>query len=232
MSNKPLKVFIGYDHRQPVSYNVLQQSIIRNSTKPVSITAVCLPQLPYKRQGLTPFTFSRFLVPWLCDYEGWALFLDIDMLVMGDISQLFQLADDKYTVMVSKNEKRFEWASAMLFNCAKNKILTPEYLEKADGLHQIKWCNEDEIGDFPRDWNHLVGYDKCRSFDNPPKLVHYTQGIPAFSETFDSEFAKEWHKEHELMNGTWPWENLMGNSVHAVTLNGRKVPRYRAEPPQ
>lgn len=232
MGNKPLQVFIGYDHRQPVSYNVLQQSILRNSSKPVSITPICLWQLPFKRQGLTPFTFSRFLVPWICDYQGWALFLDIDMLVKGDISKLFELSEDQYTVMVSKNEKRFEWASAILFNCEKNKILTPEYVEKKDGLHQISWCPESEIGDFPRDWNHLVGYDKRRSYSNPPKLIHYTQGIPAFDETIDCEFSKDWNEELELMNGTWPWENLMGNSVHAVVIDGKKQPRYKAEPPQ
>jgi lipopolysaccharide biosynthesis glycosyltransferase len=114
-----LKVFIGYDHRQPISYNVLQHSVFRNSSKPVSITALKIDQLPIGRTGLTPFTFSRFLVPYLCDYKGWALFLDSDILVKGDIAELFNLSDDKYTVMVSKNEKRFEWASVMLFNNEK-----------------------------------------------------------------------------------------------------------------
>lgn len=229
MSNNPLRVFIGYDHRQPVSYNVLHQSIITRSSKPVSITPLCLPQLPFKRQGLTPFTFSRFLVPWLCDYQGWALFLDIDMLLLDDISKLFYYANEKYSVMVSKNEKRFEWASAILFNCEKNKILTPEYCEKADGLHQISWCKEDEIGDFPRSWNHLVGYDKRRSSEQPAQLIHYTQGIPAFEETLDSEYSKEWHETHRQVNSTLPWVDLMGNSVHATTINGKRMPKYKME---
>lgn len=232
ISNKPLKVFVGYDNRQPVSYNVLQQSIFTRSSKPVSITPICIQQLPFKRTGLTPFTFSRFLVPWLCDYEGWALFLDIDILLLSDISKLFDLADDNYTVMVSKNElqgKRFEWASVMMFNCSKNRKLTPQYCETADGLHQIKWCPEDEIGDLPREWNHLVGYDKHRT---DAKLVHYTQGVPCFEETNDSEYAEHWNEEHKSINSTAPWEMLMGSSVHAITINGKRLPKYKAEQPR
>ena len=142
------RVFIGYDHRQPISYQVLQHSIVTRSSKPVSITPLILPQLPLRRQGLTPFTFSRFLVPYLCDYQGWALFLDLDMLVRDDISELFALADDKFAAMVSKNEHRFEWASAILFNCSHraNRILTPEYIETARKLHGIEWCASGRFG--------------------------------------------------------------------------------------
>ena len=72
-----------------------------------------IQQLPLKRMGLTPFTYSRFLVPQLCNYEGWALFLDLDMLVQGDIAELFDLADESQAVMVVKSNARFEWASVM-----------------------------------------------------------------------------------------------------------------------
>lgn len=224
-----LRVFIGWDHRQPVSYTVLQHSIYTLSSKPVAITPLVLPQLPLKRQGLTPFTYSRFLVPYLCDYKGWALFLDIDMVLRDDIAKLFNFRDDKYAVMVSKNNLRFEWASAMLFNCEKCKILTPEYIETASAPHKISWANEDEIGAFPNEWNHLVGYDR----PNPDaKLVHYTQGVPAFEVTADSEHASAWTDAHKAANTTAQWDELMGPSVHAATLSdGRRVPRYKVENP-
>jgi lipopolysaccharide biosynthesis glycosyltransferase len=223
-----MRVFIGYDHRQPVSYNVLQQSIFTNSSKPVSITALKLDQLPLERQGLTPFTFSRFLVPWLCNYQGWALFLDIDILVKGDIAELFSHCNDDYAIMVSKNELRFEWASVMLFNCGHkaNRVLTPKYVETADRLHQISWCKEEVIGDFPREWNHLVGYDKRR---DDAKLIHYTQGVPCFPETIESEYAEDWHNEHKRVNSAYPWYELMGNSIHAGVKDGKVVPKFVAE---
>lgn len=221
-----LKVFIGYDSRQPVAYNVLQQSIFSRSSKPVAITPLVLKQLPITRMGLTPFTYSRFLVPYLCDYQGWALFLDIDMLLRDDIAKLFALADDQYSVMVSKNEKRFEWASAMLFNCDKCRILTPEYVQKAEGLHTIDWVKPEEIGALPPEWNHLVGYDKPRK---DAKLVHYTQGVPCFEETATSEYRDEWIHEHQGMNTSFPWLELMGNSVHAARLpDGKIVPKFVA----
>lgn len=228
--NKPLRIFIGYDPRQPVSYHVLAASIINYSSKPVAITPIVLQTLPFKRAGLTPFTFSRFLTPWLCNYEEWALFLDIDIILNHDISKLFDLCDDKYTVMVSKNRIEYEWASVMLFNCAKNTILTPEYCETANGLHQIKWCSPDEIGEIPAEWNHLVGYDKPRM---DAKLVHYTQGVPCFPETVDSEWSAYWHEIHKGVNSARPWVELMGQSKHSLPdANGNPVPRYKMESPK
>lgn len=219
-----LKIFIGYDPRQPVSYNVLAQSIMVRATRPIAITPLIIQTLPIQRVGLTPFTFTRFLVPYLCDYQGWGLFLDADIILRDDISQLFDLRDDKYTVMVSKNEHRFEWASVMLFNNAKCQILTPEYIEKADRLHQIAWANEEDIGDLPREWNHLVGYDAERP---DAKLVHYTQGVPCFPETNDSEYVQDWMDEQRWLNSAQPWEVLMGNSIHACTIDGKRQPKYK-----
>lgn len=222
-----LKIFVGADPRQPVSLSVLAQSIYRHSSKPVAITPLVIEQLPIKRVGLTPFTFSRFLVPYLCDYKGWGLFLDADILATGDIAELFALADESKTVMVSKDENhKFEWASVMLFNCEKCRILIPEYIETATGLHTIAWANAEDIGDLPRTFNHLVGYQNTPAVT--PKLIHYTQGMPAYPLTQDSPYALEWAKEHQYMNSIRPWEELMGNSIHAMDLDGKKVPKYKA----
>lgn len=224
MQHKPFNIYIGFDARQPVSISVLAQSIYRQASRPVAIIPLVLEQLPLKRQGLTPFTFSRFLVPYLNDYDGWGLFMDADILVKCDIFELIDLADDSFSVMVSKNRHRFEWASIMLFNCAKCKILTPDYVETAPGLHTINWVSENEIGAFPGKYNHLVGYDN----PNPDaKIIHYTQGMPAYPELSDCEHANAWAKEHGLMNSIRNWEELMGNSIHATTIDGKRVPKYK-----
>lgn len=216
------RIFIGYDPRQAVSYNVLQHSIAIRSTKPVAITPLIIEQLPLKRTGLTPFTFSRFLVPYLCDYKGWALFLDADMLLMDDINKLFDLADPAYTVMVAKNEKRFEWASAILFNCEKCTMLTPSFIETAGGLHTFEFLKPEEVGGLPPEWNHLVGYDKPRP---DPKLIHYTQGVPAWPETAHCEHARAWESDARFMVSAQPWETLMGRSVHAQVHDGKLKPK-------
>lgn len=207
-----LKVFIGYDHRQPVSYSALSYSLIRHSSKPISIIPLVLHSLPITRSGLTPFTFSRFLVPYLSGYEGWSLFLDIDMMARADISELFEKCDDNYAVMVSKNALRFEWTSMILFNCVRCRVLTPKYVSERDGLHKITWVPDTDIGSIPGEWNHLVGYDA----PNPDaKLVHFTQGVPAFPETKDHEFGEEWRQMASSAFSSIPWRDLMGNSVHA-----------------
>jgi len=229
---QPLQIYIGYDHRQAVSYNILQFSLFRHSSKPLALSPLVLPQLPITRQGLTPFTYSRFLVPWLNGFQGWAVFLDIDFLCLADIAELFALCDDRYAAMVSKNEKKFEWASMIMFNCAHpaNRVLTPDYIEDPQRCrfpHTMDWLSEDLVGDLPREWNHLVGYDRPR---NDAKLVHYTQGMPIFEETSGSEYADQWKLEHQAANQTRGWVELMGHSVHAgATADGRKVAKLHPQ---
>ena len=221
-----LRVFIGYDDRQPVAYNVLQFSIATRSTQPVAVAPLIIGQLPLKRQGLTPFSFSRFLVPWLCDYQGTALFLDIDMLVLGDIAELFAMMDNS-AVMVSKNRLTIEWASVMLFNCGHpdNRRLTPDFIETAEQLHSISWT--DKIGELPAEWNHLVMYDEPK----PAKLVHYTAGIPCFPETKDLGYAAEWMAELKTAMAAKSWHTLMAKSFHAkpvldrLKLAGANIPQ-------
>lgn len=231
-SHQPLKIFIGYDHRQPVAFNVLQYSLFKRASKPVSINPLVLPTLPMKRQGLTPFTYSRFLVPWLCDYQGWALFLDIDFLALGDVAELFALTDNQYAAMVSKNPKKFEWASLILFNCGHeaNKILTPDYVddpERCKQPHTLDWLAPELVGALPSHWNHLVGYDAPR---DDAKLIHYTQGMPIYEETKGSEYGDAWKAEHKAANSAASWQELMARSVHAgKTADGRIVAKLHPD---
>lgn len=230
----PLPIYIGWDHRQPIAYNVLQHSILRRSSQPVSICPLVLGTLPLDRVGLTPFTFSRYLVPWLQGFEGWALFMDADILVLEDIAELFALADDQYAVMLSRNARQFEWASVMLFNCSHpaNRKLTSEWVaDKGSNPFKFGWLPDGTesglIGGLPGEWNHLVGYDEPR---NDAKAVHYTMGIPPFEETNMCEYAQAWGEEHQSMNGAVPWIQLMGNSVHATHLpDGRVLPHFHPD---
>jgi hypothetical protein len=219
-----IKVFIGYDPREAVAYSVLAHSIHARASVPVSIAPLMLSELKglltRERHPLqsTDFSFSRFLTPYLSDYAGWSIFMDCDMLVLDDIARLYALRDERYAVMVVKHnhvpkeDKKFldqpqtpyqkkNWSSVMLFNNAKCRALTPEFINTASGLelHQFKWLAGDElIGEIPPRWNHLVGY-------SPPQpgaaLVHYTLGGPYFDEYRDCEYAEEWRAERLAMLG-------------------------------
>ena len=217
-----IRVFIGYDGREAAAFSVLAYSIHARSSEPVAIAPLMLPELGgvYRRERnplqSTDFSFSRFLTPWLCDYQGWAIFMDCDMLVLDDIAKLWRLRDERYAVQVVKHvhvpkeevkflgavQTKYEkknWSSVMLMNCAKCRALTPEYVNMASGLelHQFKWLEGDHlIGEIPHEWNHLVGYDAPRP---DAKLVHYTIGGPYFEAYRDCEYAKEWFAEREAM---------------------------------
>lgn len=228
-----LRIFIGYDSRQALSFNVLQHSIIARSSVPVSIIPLVLETLPLKRSGLTPFSWSRFLVPYLCEFEGTAIFMDADMLCLADIAELVVRFDYPYesgeAVWVSQNKHRFEWASLIAFSCGHpaNRTLTPEYIETAKALHGMQWIKDDLVGEIDGAWNHLVGYDDPRP---DAKIVHFTQGLPIYPETEGSEYAAEWKAEHKAMNSIKPWRELMGGSVHAAqTADGRLVAKLHKD---
>ncbi len=205
-----LRIFIGYDDRQAVSYHVLCASIIKHASRPVQISPLILPTLPIKRRGLTPFTFSRFMCPWLCSYRGKSVFLDADMMLRADITELFSYKGD-FDVAVVQNAKRFEWSSVMLFDNERCQILTPQYIDnETNNPMKMNWART--IGALPAEWNHLVGYDP----PNPDaKLVHFTQGVPAWPETMNCEHAGEWRSTMLEMIQARPWAEIMGNSVHA-----------------
>lgn len=203
-----VRVFVGVDKRQPLGYTVCQSSIVRNSSVPVAVTPLLIDQLPIQRRGLTDFTFSRFLVPWLCGYQGPALFVDADIIFRSDVAELFALADGHHSVQVSKGPHRFEWPAVMLFNCDHCTKLTPEYVETGNPF-SFEWGT---VGEIPPEYHHIVGYDA----PNPAaKVVHYTAGVPEFKELANCEHAEAWHREKALALHTCSWLELMGKSVHA-----------------
>jgi hypothetical protein len=217
-----IRVFIGFDPREDVAFGVLSHSIHARSGEPVAVAPVMLSQLEgvYRRERSalqsSDFSFSRFLTPYLCGYQGWAVFMDCDMLALDDIAKLWRLRDERYAVQVVKHvhvpkeevkflgekQTKYEkknWSSVMLMNCARCTALTPDYVNRASGLelHQFKWLEgEHLIGDLPRAWNHLVGYDAPR---RDASLVHFTIGGPYFDAYRDCEYAAEWFAERDAM---------------------------------
>jgi lipopolysaccharide biosynthesis glycosyltransferase len=211
-----IHVYIGFDERETAAFHVLSHSIHMHASQPVCITPIMLSQLKgvftRERNPLqsTDFSFSRFLAPYLANYQGWGIFMDCDMVVQDDIAKLWALRDEQYSVMCVKHDhkpkedvkfldavqtkyQKKNWSSVMLFNNARCRALTPDFVNIATGLelHQFKWLNsDDEIGEIPQTWNHLVGY-------NPPNpnasLIHFTEGGPYFEEYADCEHAALWN---------------------------------------
>lgn len=206
MSNTlaPLEIVIGYDSREIPAWHACAESIIQNTSSAVRITPLNLAHLKasglYWRQdrGATDFSFSRFLAPYLAGYRGKVLFMDCDMIVRGDVQELFDaLPLDKCVAVVKhdftpKDGIKFGglattnaypkklWSAVMVFNCAsaRVKLLTPKYVNEASGadLHQFAWTAEHRIVALPEEWQWIPGHSKQPIED--AKLIHYTEEAP------------------------------------------------------
>ena len=215
-----IPIFIGYDPREATVFHVCANSIIRTSTSPVSIIPVALNLFKDYSEthtdGSNHFIYTRFLVPYLMHWCGHAIFIDGDMVVRNDITELWNLRNTSFDVQVvkhdyktkmpvkylgAKNEDypRKNWSSVILWNCNSfpNRILTPEYIMKATGaeLHRFTWLDDSRIGELPKEWNWLP--DEYGTNHNA-KLLHYTLGAPSFHEFANTPMADEWHKERIL----------------------------------
>jgi hypothetical protein len=211
---RPLPIFVGFDPREASAYHVCAQSIIEHSTVPVAIIPLALRLLDEYAEthgdGSNDFIYSRFLVPYLMRFTGHALFIDGDMLVRGDVAELFGLARADKCVQVVKHDYRTKyatkylgaknedypfknWSSVMLWNCAShpNRVLTPEYVRAHSGahLHRFQWLQDERIGDLPAEWNHLT-----MEYAPAPnaKIAHFTIGTPCFPGYEQQEHGTEW----------------------------------------
>lgn len=217
---KTIPIFVGYDPREAVAYHVCVNSIIRHASRPVSIVPLSLNLLSGYNEthndGSNHFIYSRFLVPYLCDYIGHAIFIDGDMIVRDDIVKLWEMKDSCLDVQVvkhnyetrmpvkylgNKNENypRKNWSSVILWNCRNfpNRRLTPEYIMKSSGkhLHRFEWLDDARIGELPIEWNWLPD----EFGDNPDaKLLHYTLGAPCFDDFANGPMTDKWHQEKSL----------------------------------
>lgn len=215
-----IPVFVGYDPREAIAYHVCANSIIRHASQPVSIIPLALnlfkDYTETHTDGSNQFIYSRFLVPHLMEYTGHAIFIDGDMIVRGDIAELWNLRDvckdvqvvkhdyqtrmsEKYLGSKNENYPRKNWSSVILWNCISfpNRKLTPEFVQNATGaeLHRFSWIDDDRIGALPPEWNWLP--DEYGP-NTDAKLLHYTLGAPCFQEFADTPQGNEWHRERIL----------------------------------
>jgi lipopolysaccharide biosynthesis glycosyltransferase len=221
---QPLRIYIGWDSREDIAYQACKQSLL--DTASVDVQIIPLKQRNLKRKGLywrksdklasTEFTFTRFLVPELQKFDGWALFIDCDFIALEDVKNLFDQKDDKYAVMCAQHDytpkrdikmdgqkqtvyPRKNWSSMMLVNCGhpSNTKLTKELVNdpEIDGkyLHRFSWLDDSEVGKISHEWNWLVGWYK-EPEDGTPKFLHYTEGGPWFEEYKDCEYNLEYYR--------------------------------------
>ena len=212
-----LRIFIGWDSRFPELADVLRYSLVKHASIPLEIHYLKLDELQLSRAhdplASTEFTYSRFLVPHLCNFRGKALFLDNDMLCFGDVKQLDQLDMTGLALRVVKHDyeptnsvkmygavqtsyPRKNWSSMMLMDCAKLRLWSKEVVETQTGayLHRFQDLPDEQIGDIPKTWNTLDW------MDDHTKLIHYTNGGPWFPQYANHPHAAVWYAMRDEMD--------------------------------
>ncbi|MGC6285921.1 MAG: glycosyltransferase [Polaribacter sp.] len=218
-----INLYVGYDEREAIAYHVFCHSVIKNTSIPVKITPLALSQLKEfnetHQDRSNDFVYSRFLTPYLNEFNGWAIFADGDMICQADLKELIGMADPNKALMVVKhdyqtktsikylgnineNYPRKNWSSVILWNCShpKHKILTPEFVSNQTGkfLHRFSWLDDNDIGELPIEWNWLAcEYEK----NTEAKLIHYTLGTPCFKDFRDTDMAEIWYDYYESAKG-------------------------------
>ncbi len=178
---------------------------------------------PGVRDGSNAFVYTRFLIPFLQGYTGSAIFCDgSDMLMRADIAELWALRDPYKPVQVVKHDyktkwprkyrgtsmeapnedyPRKQWSSVMIMNCMHMswRQITPESVQQMTGaqLHQFSWLADDQIGELPKEWNHLAD----EHGHNPDaKLLHFTTGSPLMKDHSTVAHADEYWRQCARMN--------------------------------
>lgn len=227
MRGAPLpKVFVGYDSREDIAWQVCRHSLLRNSEKAVNVIPLRQPVLRelglYTRapdsEASTEFSLTRFLTPYLAARGGWVLFCDCDFLFTSDVRSVFEQLDPAKALYCVQHDytpahrikmdgkkqavyPRKNWSSFMLFNCDHPDVraLTPAVVNSVSPafLHRFEWIKKDsDIGALDLDWNFLEG-----EYPKPrktPRVIHFTNGGPWFEEWQNCDYADLWLKERDL----------------------------------
>ena len=222
----PAKVFVGYDSREDIAWQVCRHSLLRHSDNNLSVIPLRQPVL--RELGLytrapdvgasTEFSLTRFLTPHLAAQSGWVIFCDCDFLFTTDVQGVFEGLDPSKALYCVQHDytphfqvkmdgkkqavyPRKNWSSFMIFNCDHPdvKALTPAVVNSATPayLHRFEWVrNDDAIGALDLDWNFLEG-----EYPKPaitPRVIHYTNGGPWFEEWQQCDYADLWTQERDL----------------------------------
>lgn len=228
---EPLVCYVGYDEREQDAFEVCRASLLRHASR--SLHIVKLDQAALRRAGWyrrewrqegqnridmgdlkpfsTDFAFTRFMIPALNLYQGWALFCDCDFLFTQDIAQVFAQADDRYAIMCVKHEHdpvektkmgglvqsryhRKNWSSLTLWNCAHsaNAFLSGYVVNEWAGgwLHGFSWLKDEDIGALAHEWNWLAGVDE--PLKETPAGIHFTLGVPTIPGCENTPYAGLW----------------------------------------
>lgn len=210
----PIRIFIGAGSQQLIPALVLKHSILKHATMSVNVTIMNewkhhMP-LDHRNWPRTPFSFQRFMIPEKCDYKGHAIYMDSDMLVFGDVKEIWNRGESwKYAVYPMRfedNDKHKAQFSVYWMNCESLGALGINIQSIINKLDSNDLTYERLVFGFEGmcalteghnpDWNSLEEYTEGKT-----KLLHYT-------EMYNQPWLRDW--EHPL---GYLWFNELKEAV-------------------
>ncbi len=217
---EPIRIFVGVDRSQELAVPVLEYSIKRHTNAKVEVIPMLDLPVPVPidpRNGQrTGFSFSRFCIPKLAGYQGKAIYMDADMLVFSDISELWNIPFEGAKVVIQKEVKFEEQTTAkpgapktrkkqcavMLLDCSRldwdiEKIINAmdrgEY-DYEQLMYDMCILAEDEVKyGVPFEWNSLEHWDRTT------RLIHYTDVYTQPWTAVGNPFGYRWFDEVRRM---------------------------------
>jgi hypothetical protein len=226
-----LDIFVGTDRSQLLATAVLEFSIKRHTSCPVRVAPLIdldLPEPKDVRQGSrTNFSFARFAIPEIKNYTGMGLYVDADMLVFRDISEIWRLPRGEAKILIQGElgpapevqkvgapAVRKKQCSVMLMDCARLDWHAPTIIAGLDGKYTYEelmsgMCilDESEVAyGLPFRWNSLEHYDDTTC------LIHYTD-----------MHTQPWVDVNNRLGYLWMWEVL--RMLEAGAMSWRTLER-------
>jgi hypothetical protein len=178
-----IRVFVGCapDGADAESQAVLEHSLRSRCSEPVEITWMIASRDPKSvfsgwdmSRWATPFSGFRWVVPMLAGFEGRAIYMDSDVVVLADLAELWRMELRPRAIVAARSPKKF---CVSLWDCAaaRQHLFQPPFLRRADG-HDRQSAYFDAkpwlVHRFDGGWNFLddVGLAPLAE----AKILHYT----------------------------------------------------------
>ena len=187
---EPIRIFVGCsaNAEDAEAQAMLEYSLRHYATQPLEITWMMLSrdkESPWYSSNTagwntqlwaTPFSVFRWSIPHVCNYQGKAIYMDVDMIARTDIAHLWNQPFPAGKGVLWKDDKN---SCVMLMDCEKlGKVLPPfEHMRRKLGGYSVYRDNHARpiAAKFAGNWNCLDGEAYAKLTDPDIKVLHFTK---------------------------------------------------------
>ena len=249
------RIFVGCDPNNCdlEQMMVLEYSLRKHASIPVDIHWMQLSRDPaspwysdpalaagwHTERWVTPFSGFRWAIPALCNFDGRAIYMDADMIVLRDIATLWRMPIAPGKVLSAKGRKQRWRFCVTVWDCAAARA----HLPSLDALKAVPEAHAERIRYFsehPALIAPLHGDDNNVDGENKPvediRILHYSDIGTQFSHryAFDrlaAEGAKHWFDGETLPHPRSDLQALFDRYYDEALAAGYTLDQYKVAVP-